>query len=69
MRTLSLVFVVAIPVLALTIFLIARKGIPYFKVMQKKIDKLNLVLREGLTGIRVIRSFNRSSMRTRVRPR
>lgn len=57
--TLSLVFVGAIPILALTIFLIARKGIPYFKVMHKKIDKLNLVLREGLTGIRVIRSFNR----------
>lgn len=57
--TLSLVFVVAIPILALTIFLIARKGIPYFKVMQEKIDKLNLVLREGLTGMRVIRSFNR----------
>ncbi len=57
---LSLVFVGALPVLALTIFLIASKGIPYFKAMQKKIDKLNLVLREGLTGIRVIRSFNRS---------
>ncbi|RED61735.1 ABC transporter ATP-binding protein [Cohnella lupini] len=56
---LSLVFVGAIPILALTIFLIASKGIPYFRVMQKKIDKLNLVLREGLTGIRVIRSFNR----------
>lgn len=57
--TLSLVFVGGIPILALTIFLIARRGIPYFKVMQKKIDKLNLVLREGLTGMRVIRSFNR----------
>ncbi|WP_256757076.1 ABC transporter ATP-binding protein [Cohnella sp. WQ 127256] len=56
---LSLVFVGAIPILALTIFIIASKGIPYFKVMQKKIDKLNLVLREGLTGMRVIRSFNR----------
>jgi ATP-binding cassette subfamily B multidrug efflux pump len=57
--TLSLVFVGAIPILALTIFIIASRGIPYFKVMQKKIDKLNLVLREGLTGMRVIRSFNR----------
>jgi ATP-binding cassette subfamily B multidrug efflux pump len=57
--TLSLVFVGVIPVLALTIFIIMRQGIPYFRVMQKKIDKLNLVLREGLTGIRVIRSFNR----------
>ncbi|GGH32363.1 ABC transporter ATP-binding protein [Paenibacillus segetis] len=57
--TLSLVFIVVIPVLALAIFLIARKGLPYFKAIQSKIDKLNLVMREGLTGIRVIRSFNR----------
>ncbi|MBO9599754.1 MAG: ABC transporter ATP-binding protein, partial [Cohnella sp.] len=57
--TLSLIFVAILPILALTIFLIARRGIPYFKVMQKKIDRLNLVLRENLTGIRVIRSFNR----------
>lgn len=32
---------------------------PLFKAMQKKLDKLNLVLRENLTGIRVIRAFNR----------
>ncbi|AZK45812.1 ABC transporter ATP-binding protein [Paenibacillus lentus] len=57
--TLSLIFVVVLPVLALAIFLIARKGIPLFKVIQKKIDKLNLVMRENLTGIRVIRAFNR----------
>lgn len=56
---LSLVIVAAIPVLAATIFIIARNGIPLFKVMQKKLDQLNLVLREGLTGIRVIRAFNR----------
>ncbi|WP_019635491.1 ABC transporter ATP-binding protein [Paenibacillus fonticola] len=56
---LSLIFVVVLPVLALAIFLIARKGLPLFKAIQKKIDKLNLVLRENLTGIRVIRSFNR----------
>ncbi|QMV44145.1 ABC transporter ATP-binding protein [Cohnella cholangitidis] len=62
---LSLVFVGAIPILALTILIIAGKGIPYFKVMQKKIDKLNLVLREGLTGIRVIRSFNRFEHETK----
>ncbi|MEK4513206.1 ABC transporter ATP-binding protein [Paenibacillus anaericanus] len=57
--TLSLVFIVVIPGLALAILLIARKGMPYFKAIQLKIDKLNLVMREGLTGIRVIRSFNR----------
>ena len=57
--TLSLILVVIIPVLMGSIYLIVRKGIPLFKVMQEKLDKLNLVLREGLTGIRVIRGFNR----------
>lgn len=57
---LSLILVVIIPVLALSILLIAMKGIPLFKAIQKKVDKLNLVMREGLTGIRVIRSFNRT---------
>ncbi|NGP60337.1 ABC transporter ATP-binding protein/permease [Paenibacillus thiaminolyticus] len=56
---LTLVLAVVIPVLALAIFAVASKGIPLFKAMQKKLDKLNLVLRENLTGIRVIRSFNR----------
>ncbi len=56
---LSLVFIAIIPVIVLAIFLVIRKAIPLFKSMQKKLDHLNLVLREGLTGIRVIRSFNR----------
>jgi len=57
--TLSLVIVVIIPILAGAILLIAGKGIPLFKAMQVKLDKLNLVLRENLTGIRVVRAFNR----------
>ncbi|WP_314302512.1 ABC transporter ATP-binding protein [Brevibacillus parabrevis] len=56
---LSIVIIVAIPILVLAIFGIGSKGIPYFKAMQGKIDKLNLVLRESLTGIRVVRAFNR----------
>lgn len=56
---LSLVLVVAIPILTVTIVTISKKGMPLFKVMQAKLDKLNLVLREGLTGIRVIRAFDR----------
>lgn len=59
-KTLSLVFVIIIPVLMGAIFLIAGRGVPLFKIIQKRIDRLNLVLREGLTGIRVIRSFNRT---------
>ena len=63
--TLSLVFVVVVPVLAGTIIFIGSKGVVLFKAMQIKIDKLNLVLREGLTGIRVIRSFNRTGFEQR----
>lgn len=55
---LTLVLAVSLPVLVLAIVIIARKGIPLFKAMQVKLDKVNLVLRENLTGIRVIRSFN-----------
>lgn len=59
--TLSLVIVVVVPVLTGLIALVACKGVPLFKAMQVKIDKLNLVVREGLTGIRVIRAFNRTA--------
>ncbi|WP_211747331.1 ABC transporter ATP-binding protein [Paenibacillus sp. Marseille-Q4541] len=56
---LSIVLMVSLPILAGTVALIAFKGLPLFKAIQKKLDRLNLVLREQLTGIRVIRSFNR----------
>jgi ATP-binding cassette subfamily B protein len=56
---LSLVLVASLPLLVAVIVLIASKGIPLFRMMQKKLDRLNLVLREHLTGIRVIRAFNR----------
>ncbi|EKN65485.1 ABC transporter-like protein [Neobacillus bataviensis LMG 21833] len=56
---LTLVLAVSLPVLVITIVVIARKGMPLFKAMQVKLDNLNRVLRENLTGIRVIRSFNR----------
>jgi ABC-type multidrug transport system, ATPase and permease components len=57
---LSLVLVVTLPLLITGILILATKGIPYFKAIQRKMDRLNLILREELTGIRVIRSFNRT---------
>nr|WP_251132645.1 ABC transporter ATP-binding protein [Exiguobacterium sp. s80] len=56
---LSLVIVAAMPVLVVSILLILWKGVPLFGQVQKRLDRLNLVLRENLTGIRVIRAFNR----------
>ncbi|HEY2494564.1 MAG TPA: ABC transporter ATP-binding protein [Paenibacillus sp.] len=62
---LSLVIVVVIPVLVGAIAIIALKGLPLFKAMQVKLDTLNRVLRENLTGMRVIRSFNRTQHETK----
>lgn len=56
---LSLVIVLVIPVLAFLIYIFGRISVPLFKAIQEKIDRLNLVLREMLTGIRVVRAFNR----------
>jgi ATP-binding cassette subfamily B protein len=56
---LTLILAVVLPVMLAFILGIARNIVPLFKAMQIKLDKLNLVLRENLTGIRVIRAFNR----------
>lgn len=58
---LSKVIFVVIPIIILTIIIIARFTMPMFKKMQKRIDRLNLVVRENLIGIRVIRVFNKVS--------
>lgn len=58
-RGLAWVLAVILPVLAIVVALIARKGLPLFRAIQKKIDRINLVVRENLEGIRVIRAFNR----------
>ena len=58
-RPLSLLLLIAVPLIVLLVIFIMRHAIPLFKLMQIKLDRLNLVLRENLTGIRVIRAFNR----------
>jgi ATP-binding cassette, subfamily B, multidrug efflux pump len=56
---LSWLMLVAVPVMALLIGLIVRKMMPLFRVMQERIDGVNRVMREQLTGIRVVRAFVR----------
>ncbi|MEY4136070.1 MAG: hypothetical protein RL205_198 [Actinomycetota bacterium] len=57
---LSLLLIVIIPLMLAVISIMVFKAIPLFKVMQVKIDRVNQVLRENLTGIRVVRAFNRT---------
>ena len=56
---LSGLLVVIVPVLGVTVALIVSRMVPYFRAMQKRIDRINSVLREQITGIRVIRAFVR----------
>src|SRR5690625_7664203 len=58
---LSLVILVAIPFIIIFVLFILKKGYPLFKAIQKRLDHLNLVLRENLTGIRVISAFTKGA--------
>jgi ATP-binding cassette, subfamily B, multidrug efflux pump len=61
---LSWLVAVAMPVLAISIFLVIRKLRPLFRLMQTEIDAVNRVLREQITGIRVVRAFVREPYET-----
>lgn len=61
---LSWLVAVAMPVLAFAIFLVIRKMGPLFRLMQTRIDGVNRVLREQITGIRVVRAFVREPYET-----
>lgn len=56
-KELSWLFVVVIPLLLVAIILLARKIIPLFTKLQECLDKINQVVREKLSGVRVIRAF------------
>jgi len=55
--TLSGLLLVVLPIMSLLIVLLLRRIVPAFRVMQVKIDRINLVLREQIAGVRVIRAF------------
>ncbi|MGP4076842.1 ABC transporter ATP-binding protein [Halobacillus sp. K22] len=56
---LALLIVVAVPVFLLFLFWVLFKGVKLFKLVQNKLDRVNTVIRENLTGIRLIKGFNR----------
>ena len=62
---LARVLIAVIPILAVVFFLIMWKAVPLFQQMQVKLDRLNLVLDEGLSGVRVIRAFDRGADQSR----
>lgn len=61
----SWILVVAMPVTTLVLGVIVRSMVPSFRLMQERIDQINRVLREQITGIRVVRAFVREGEETR----
>jgi ATP-binding cassette subfamily B protein len=61
---LSRILVVAMPILAITLAIIIMSMVPTFRLMQERIDRINVILREQLTGIRVLRAFVREPEET-----
>lgn len=61
---LTWILVVVLPLMLAFIGAIATRVVPLFRALQAKLDKVNLVLRENLTGIRVIRAFDRQLQET-----
>ena len=62
---LSIILVIAMPVAGVVLGLIVSQMVPAFRLMQERIDQVNRVLREQITGIRVVRAFVREPQETR----
>ena len=62
---LSKVLLIVCPVIVVLAIVIAKTVVPFFKKIQKGVDTLNLVTREKLNGVRVIRAFNRTEYEER----
>ena len=56
---LSIIFLIAGPLVSFVLYLIMTRSVPLYKVVQKKLDAVSLIARENLDGIRVIRAFSR----------
>lgn len=61
---LSVVFLVAAPLIALTIYFVMSRAVPVYKKIQARLDGISLITRENLDGVRVIRAFSRQKSET-----
>jgi len=55
----SLIIAAAMPLMMIVIYFIQKRAVPGFRQVQKRIDRINAVFREQITGVRVIRAFVR----------
>lgn len=58
---LAVVFMIAIPILSIGLFVIVKKVGPLYRLMQSSIDKVNTIVQENLNAIRVVKSYVRGT--------
>lgn len=58
---LGLIFLISTPLIGLVFWLVMARCVPYYQSMQKKLDRIALICREGLSGARVVRAFVREA--------
>ena len=59
---LAVVLLIAMPLIVLALYLIMSRTVPLYRTIQKKLDRISLVSRENLAGVRVIRAFSKQKM-------
>lgn len=55
---LSIIFLIAIPIILISVVIVMKKSFPLFLSVQQKIDNINVVMRENILGVQVIKVFN-----------
>ncbi len=55
----GLIFLIAAPLVALTLYLVTSRSVPFYKTIQRYLDRISLITRENLAGVRVIRAFSK----------
>lgn len=56
---LSVIFLITSPLLAFVLYEVMKRSVPFYKTIQKKLDRISLLTKEGLAGARVIRAFSK----------
>lgn len=62
---LAIILLIAMPLIVLALYVIMSRTVPLYRIIQKKLDKISLVSRENLAGVRVIRAFSKQETEKR----
>jgi ATP-binding cassette subfamily B protein len=56
---LSVIFLIVMPLVSAVLYIVMKKSVPFYRRRQKALDRISLLTRENLTGVRVIRAFSK----------